>query len=479
MTLHANRSSNTLFLVTLVTSLLVGAPTAHAAPISESFITRSLSPLVHEINRAAKEDPDIELYDFDRFEDFELMIYNTDPAKADKVIRLLTKLGKKYRNDSGYLFVSSWIVAQTLLPIEPLPEEVDAIIGFLEALPKNHGNLGRLQEVRIIDLIIDDLPEFADTLYAQLNTEELLVSNTGDGAGHNIVVYPQVEEYPVLGGDSLSPLFEEPSFELLSKIERLFPQSGDRLAWAEDTASISRYLHFRGKSPSRKNVEKAYAAIRAAREAWENKPFINDTVIYGATAGEEDRFLDEEQLDQLRDLAEDVHIFAADEDGRSAVEARADFLEHIEKTDEPITVIVSMHGNDEQVVFQNESGDDEAVLWADELAAAFAVRYERDPEVAQDDVLILESCSSGTYGVIFLEFLAWEEYPVPTVIAAGEAGQSTYSQTEGGSELADHYLFNGTQTLGDLKDNHAWGLRSNPTVLVPDLSDPHLPVQLY
>lgn len=449
--------------------------------VSENQIARSIKTVVRDTKHAREENPDFNLYDIDSFVRLYDTFPGTDPGEFTHVLKSLKKLDRKYEGNNAYLYVSSYIVVDVLAKPESFSDEqVEALTAFLDALPQNHGSVGRLQKIRIINALIEEYPDLADTLYQHLDVEELLVSNAAIARTRSIVAFPGDEEYVEVGGDPLVPLFGEISLENTDVISRLLPSADeDKRAWAEEIASIDRYQYFRGELPTRLSVETAERAIAEERKEWQDKKFINDTVLYGTTEGEDNGFLNEDQLSRFEELSRDVEVFVADEhEGRTPAQARTEFLKAIEKTDEPITAVLSTHGNDWEVVFQNASGSKEAILWADELANAFAKRYKKDPERSGSDVVILETCSAGTYGIIFLEELTAQEMPVPIVIAGGEAGQSTYSQEEGGSEFANHYLFNGEQTIGDLYDNYTWDLLSNPLILVPETSNPYLPLQV-
>jgi hypothetical protein len=458
------------------------ADTSDTRLISEAQIIRSIKPLVRDVERAREKDPEVNLFAIESF----VRLYDTFPGshpdEFSRILKVLKKLDTRYAENNAYLYVSSYIVANVLeTPDSFSEEESKALTKFLDTLPENHGSVGRLQKMRVMNVLLEDYPGLADIFYEHLDAEELLVFNTGISQEYNIESFPGDEEYEEVGGDPLAPLFGEPSLDSVDAISRLLTpeENRDRFEWAEDVVSVARYQYFKGKNPTRQSVQAAQKTIEKERERWRNNKFLNDTVLYGATAGEEGRFMDERQVSRIKELSEDVHIFAADEgSGRTSVDARAEFLEAIETTEDPITAILSMHGNDQEVVFQDASGSDEAVLWVDELAEAFAARYAEDPERARTDVLILETCSAGTYGMIFLEQLMDRRMPVPVVMAGGEAGQSTYSQTEGDSEFANRYLFTGEQTIGDLYDNYGWDLRSNPLILVPQMSNPYLPLQV-
>ncbi|MDB5265218.1 MAG: hypothetical protein JWN64_789 [Parcubacteria group bacterium] len=480
------------FVTILITLGTAYAPIAEAADssrlISQAEIAKNMKVLVQEIEQSHAETEDVDLYSFARFTQLENELTASKKGGKDihKALLALKKLDKKYANNNAYLYITSWIMDDVFLEIPTdgvSVKERDALVGFLDQLSVNHGNTGRMQKVRLMNIILWDHPEFADTFYNHLDAEELLVFNSGMSAGESLTIFPGAEEYEVVGGDILAPVFADPSLEQADEVGRLLAskKGESRFAWAERVASVSRYQYFRGVKPTRKSVRTAELAIEKERSAWQDKKLLKENVLYGATPGEDDRFMDERELARIKELVTDLRVFAAKEGTTYGPrEAQAELLKAIEDTEGPITTILHMHGNDEMILFQDAEGsnENEDILWADELANAFAARYAKNPKRTETDVVILESCSAGSFGRLFIEELLAQGIPLPIVFAAGEAGQSTYSKTDGGSEVAEKYLFTGNQTLGDLYDNYTWGLRSNPLLFVPQSSNKKMLLQV-
>lgn len=453
--------------------------------LSQAKIEKDIQKLNKVITRWKNQDEEVELHDLTEFTDFQESIFAAKDAGEDlsDTFKTFTKLDKKYTNNDAYLYTISqilWTFQVSYLSEDISMKEQKILLALLRELPKNHGNVGRLQKVRLVSSFLYYDENLNPAFLNSLDVEELLIFKSAQGRGFNIGKFPGEETFENVGGDPVSYIFNDYSLDNVDRIDQLLTKNKneDRFARAERIVEISRYLYFRNMKPSRVTIQKAQTAIQKEQNAWKDQTLINDTVLYAATAGE--RFMDTRELSKISELTENLEIFATDED-RTTSEARDEFLKAIVETQGPITAIISMHGNSDLVAFQEESEDEDtaAELWTHQLSYAFFERYEKQPKLKGTDVLILESCSSGSYAHAVLLDLLYQNSRTPIIAASGEAGQTTYSREEGGSEFGERYLFSGTQTVGDLYNNYSWDeMGSNPLIFVPQSTKSRLPVQV-
>ena len=477
------------FFIALSSSVNTAAASTFSAsttpPSSQTKIEKDIQKLNKVIAQWEKQEEKVELYDLTEFTDFQDSIFAAKDAGEDlsDTFKTFTKLDKKYSDNNAYLYTISqilWAFQASYLSEDISMKEQKSLLALLRELPKNHGNVGRLQKVRLVSSFLyydENLdPAFLDLL----DVEELLIFKSAQGRGFNIDKFPGGETFENVGGDPLLYIFDDYSLDNVDRIDQLLAKNKneDRYARAERIAEISRYLYFHNIRPSRVTIQKAQTAIHKEQNAWKDQTIINDTVLYGATSGE--RFMNTRELSKISELTENLEIFSADEE-RTTTEARDEFLQAIIETKGPITAVLSMHGNSDVVAFQEESEEEDtaAELWTSELSYAFVQRYVKQPKLKGTDVLILESCSSGSYAHVVLLDLMYQHSPLPIIAAAGEAGQTTYTREEGGSEFTEHYLSSGTQTVGDLYNNYDWDeMGSNPLIFVPQSTNRRLPVQV-
>jgi hypothetical protein len=466
-------------------TIMASSTSVSTLPLSQAKIEKDIEKLNKVIVQWEEQEEKVELEDLTEFTNFRDSILAAKNAGEDlsDTFKTFKKLDKKYTDNNAYLYIISqvlWVFKASYLPEEISIKEQKSLLALLSELPKNHGNIGRLQKVRLVSSFLDYDQNLDLAFLDLLDVEELLIFKSGQGRGFNIGKFPSEETFENVGGESLVYIFDDLSLSRTDRIDLLLAKNKNegRFARAERIAEISRYLYFRNIKPSRGTIHKAQAAIHKEQNAWKDQPLINDTVLYAATAGE--RFMDPRELSKISNLTKYLEVFSTDE-GRTTAEARDEFLRAIVETEGPITAIINMHGNSDVVVFQDESEEQEtgAELWSDELSYAFSERYVKWPKIKGTDVLILESCSSGSYAHAVLLDLLYQDSRIPIIAASGEAGQTTYTREEGGSEFGERYLFMGTQKVGDLYENYNWDeMGSNPLIFVPQSTKQRLPVQV-
>ncbi|HEY0010890.1 MAG TPA: hypothetical protein VGB97_03195 [Candidatus Paceibacterota bacterium] len=385
-----------------------------------------------------------------------------------------------------YLYVASGVIRDLLLTTTKptfTTAEKEILMQFMRTLPTNHGNLGRVQKVRLANLYMENIPDMRDEILTTLDTEELLVLKTPLGS------HERLWSHPLLEDDDLEAVFEEPTLRHAERVAVLLQPlpNEDRLTFAERATYVSRYLAFRRMEPTEETVQTAVADIERTQSLWGDFEIVQETVLYAASSDDE-RFLDKEDLIRLTALSKDLQVFTDFNGPKSAASltrVKEEILESIASTEGTVTVVFNMHGNPDVISLgevQGKKDGEDVNLSPDELAEAFANRYSnehnRTRAMTHPDVLIFGTCSSGNYAMKFLEIMRAKSLPVPVLITSGEAGQATYSSTASSKSVEGHVLSMGHPRIKDLYGNQEWNLDSNPIVIVPDRTILPTPTQI-